>query len=84
MEENLYAIEPALVETIDLAANKLYAADTQPPLDKDTCIRLPSFAVSKVHFMARGQCYKQCDRVAMGSTLEVTRHLVVESVRRSI
>ena len=61
----------SVVETILLAAGKLYASDKQPSIDKDTFIRLLSLAVTNVHFMANGRWYRQCDGVAMGSALAV-------------
>ena len=68
--ESLYTNVP-VVEAILLAADKLYASDKQPSIDKDTFIRLLSLAVTNVYFMANGRWYKQCDGVAMGSALAV-------------
>ena len=68
--EILYTKVP-VVETILLAADKLYASEKQPPIDKDNFIRLLSLAVTNVHFMANGRWYKQCDGVSMGSALAV-------------
>ena len=68
--EILYTNVP-VVETILLAADKLYASEKQPPIDKDNFIRLLSLAVTNEHFMANGRWYKQCDGVSMGSALAV-------------
>ena len=68
--ESLYTNVP-LMEAILLAADKLYASDKQPPMDKETFIRLLSVAVTNVHFISNGRWYKQYDGVAMGSALSV-------------
>ena len=54
--ESLYTNVP-VVEAILLAADKLYASEKQPPIDKDTFIRLFSLAVTNVNFMANGRWY---------------------------